>query len=587
MTPGHSRWAIPQKLGSSRLISRSAPPSATMADTGLPQEEVMASTDLEEVVRDGYGWSVPALELGAAAIGGKADPAARVRLPLQMANRHGLVAGATGTGKTKTLQLLTEQLSDAGVPVFLVDIKGDISGLGAAGQANDRVKARLDQIGMKDWRPQAYPVEFLTLEKNGRGARVRATVGSFGPILLSKVLQLNETQESVLSLVFKYADDESMPLVDLSDLRATLNFLNGDDGKAAMAEYGGLAPATVGVILRNIVGLEQQGAESFFGQPEFDVEDLLEVRDGRGVVSILEVADMQDRPKLFSTFLMWLLAEVYHDLPEIGDVDKPKLVFFFDEAHLLFEDANKRFLDQIEMVVRLVRSKGVGVYFVTQSPEDVPPKVLAQLGNRVQHALRAFTPNDQKMIDATARTFPTTKLYDVAAELTSLGTGEGLVSVLGPNGVPSPTVHCVMRPPRSMMAQLDPAAFAAAISASKLVAEYTVDVDPQSAKEMLAARMQQAQGQVAAAQAQAQAAKAYEKAQAEAAKAEARDEARAERAAHRGSGGSGGSSGGSGGLDWQEAAKLGTRVLTSSTTNTLLRGLFGTLIGSPAKRRRR
>jgi hypothetical protein len=553
----------------------------------------MGTPDLEKVVQDGYGFNVPVLELGAAAIGGKTYPASRVRVPLQMTNRHGLVAGATGTGKTKTLQILTEQLSDAGVPVFLVDIKGDISGLGAPGQANDKIKARLDQVGMTDWQPQAYPVEFLTLEKGGRGARVRATVSSFGPILLSKVLQLNETQESVLSLVFKYADDQQLALVDLSDLRATLNFLNGDGGKAAMAEYGGLSNATVGVILRKIVELEQQGAQSFFGQPEFDVEDMLETRAGRGVVSILEVADMQDRPKLFSTFMMWLLAEVYHDLPEVGDLDKPKLVFFFDEAHLLFEEANESFLDQIQMVVRLVRSKGVGVYFVTQSPGDVPPKVLAQLGNRVQHALRAFTPNDQSMIDATARTFPITKLYDVATELTSLGTGEGLVTVLGPNGVPTPTVHCVMRPPRSLMAQLDPATFGAVVAASKLVPEYATDVDPVSAKEMLTVRMQQAQGQAVAAQAQAQAAKtqaqiekeyerqaaasqrAYEKAQADAARAEGRAQARAR------SGGSGG------GLDWGEAAKIGTRVLTSSTTNTLLRGIFGTLTGSPARRTRR
>jgi hypothetical protein len=565
----------------------------------------MAGPDLEKVVQDGYGFGVPVLEIGAAAIGGKTHPAARVRIPLQMVSRHGLVAGATGTGKTKTLQLLTEQLSDAGVPVFLVDIKGDISGLGAPGQANDRINARLDQVGMKDWQPQAYPVEFLTLEKNGLGVRLRATVGSFGPILLSKVLQLNETQESVLSLVFKYADDQQLPLVDLSDLRATLNFLNGDGGKQAMAEYGGLSSATVGVILRKIVELEQQGAESFFGQPEFDVEDLLETRAGRGLVSILEVADMQDRPKLFSTFMMWLLAEVYHDLPEVGDLDKPKFVFFFDEAHLLFEEANKSFLDQIEMVVRLVRSKGVGVYFVTQSPEDVPPKVLAQLGNRVQHALRAFTPNDQKMIDDTARTFPTTKLYDVATELTSLGIGEGLVTVLGPNGVPTPTVHCVMRPPRSLMAQLDPAAFAAIVSASKLVTEYAADVDPQSAKEMLAGRMAEAQTQAAAAQVQAQAQaaaaktqaqiekqyaqqaaasqRAYEKAQADAARAEARDQARAQRSSR-----SGGYSGGSGGgFDLGQAAKIGAEVIRSPAANTLLRGIFGTLTGSPARRTRR
>jgi hypothetical protein len=565
----------------------------------------MAGPDLETVVQAGYGFDGPVLEIGAAAIGGKTHPAARVRIPLQMVSRHGLVAGATGTGKTKTLQLLTEQLSDAGVPVFLVDIKGDISGLGAPGQANDRINARLEQVGMKDWAPQAYPVEFLTLEKGGRGVRLRSTVGSFGPILLSKVLQLNETQESVLSLVFKYADDQQLPLVDLSDLRATLNFLNGDGGKQAMAEYGGLSSATVGVILRKIVELEQQGAESFFGQPEFDVEDLLETRAGRGLVSILEVADMQDRPKLFSTFMMWLLAEVYHDLPEVGDLDKPKFVFFFDEAHLLFEEANKSFLDQIEMVVRLVRSKGVGVYFVTQSPEDVPPKVLAQLGNRVQHALRAFTPNDQKMIDDTARTFPTTKLYDVATELTSLGIGEGLVTVLGPNGVPTPTVHCVMRPPRSLMAQLDPAAFAAIVSASKLVTEYAADVDPQSAKEMLAGRMAEAQTQAAAAQVQAQAQaaaaktqaqiekqyaqqaaasqRAYEKAQADAARAEARDQARAQRSSR-----SGGYSGGSGGgFDLGQAAKIGAEVIRSPAANTLLRGIFGTLTGSPARRTRR
>jgi hypothetical protein len=324
------------------------------------------------------------------------------------------------------------------------------------------------------------------------------------------------------------------------------------------------------------------------------------------VVSILEVADMQDRPQLFSTFMMWLLAEVYHDLPEVGDLDKPKLVFFFDEAHLLFEEANKSFLDQIEMVVRLVRSKGVGVYFVTQSPEDVPPKVLAQLGNRVQHALRAFTPNDQKMIDDTARTFPTTKLYDVATELTSLGIGEGLVTVLGPNGVPSPTVHCVMRPPRSLMAQLDPAAFGAIVSASKLATEYAVDVDPQSAKEMLAGRMAQAQTQAAAAQVQAQAQaaaaktqaqiekqyahqaaasqRAYEKAQADAARAEARDEARAQRSS-RSRGGYSGSSGG--GFDLGQAAKIGAKVIGSPAANTLLRGIFGTLTGSPARRTRR
>ena len=536
----------------------------------------MGTADLDKVVQDGYGFNVPVLELGAAAVGTETHPADKVRIPLQMMNRHGLVAGATGTGKTKTLQLLTEQLSDAGTPVFLVDIKGDISGLGAPGAMNDKIKARLDQVGQTDWQPKGFPVEFMTLERNDRGVRLRATVGSFGPILLSKVLQLNDTQESVLSLVFKYADDQKLPLVDLSDLRAVLNYLNGDAGKAAMADYGGIAPATVGVILRAIVGLEQQGAGDFFGQPEFDVEDMLTTRDGQGLVSILEVADMQDRPKLFSTFMMWLLAEVYHTLPEVGDVDKPKLVFFFDEAHLLFEEANQSFLDQIEMVVRLVRSKGVGVFFVTQSPEDVPAKVLAQLGNRVQHALRAFTPDDQKMIQATARTFPMTDLYNVQTELTSLGTGEGLVTVLSPRGVPTPTVHCVMRPPRSLMAQLDPNAYGAIIAASKLVPEYGTDVDPQSAKEMLQARMAQAQAQAQ----QVPAAGAggpwgdIEASARSQGRAQARSQGRA-------------SSRGGAGMDIEEAAKLGTRILTSSTTNTLLRGIFGTLTGTPAKRRRR
>lgn len=498
-----------------------------------------------------YGFTEPVLEYGAASLNGGAEPAARVRVPLRMINRHGLVAGATGTGKTKTLQMLTEQLSDSGVPVFLVDIKGDISGVGAPGQSSDRITARLAQIGQTDWAPQAYPVEFLTLNRGGSGVRLRATVSSFGPILLAKVLDLNETQQSVLALVFKYADDQKLPLVDLSDLRSTLNYLNGDAGQAAMAEYGGLSTATVGVMIRKIVELEQQEADAFFGQPEFDIGDLIRTApNGRGVVSVLEVADMQDRPKLFSTFMMWLLAAVYHHLPEVGDLDKPKLVFFLDEAHLLFEEANPSFLEQIEMVARLIRSKGVGVYFVTQSPSDVPPSILAQLGNRVQHALRAFTPDDQKRIDQTARTFPSTTHYDVAKELTSLGIGEALVTVMSPAGVPTPTVHTIMRPPRSLMAQLDPAAFAAAVAASPIAGRYASDIDPESAKEMLAARMEQA---------------AAEAPQPQDTTADAEPEP-------------------SHGMDWGQAARIGTRVLTSSTTNTLLRGVFGILGGGAVRR---
>lgn len=539
--------------------------------------------DFEQRMVAAYTTGTPSLEFGAVIQGDNTYPDATARLALGMVNRHGLVAGATGTGKTKTLQVLTEELSDAGVPVFLVDIKGDISGLGAPAQASDRITSRLNQIGVTDWTPRAYPIEFQTLDKGGQGIRLRANVSSFGPILLAKVLGLNDTQESVLSLVFKYADDQQLPLVDLSDLQATLTYLNGPAGQAALVQYGGISSASVGVMLRNIVQLQQQGADAFFGAPEFDIDDMLRTTsDGRGVVSILEVANMQDRPALFSTFMMWLLAAVYHHLPEVGDPDKPRLVFFLDEAHLLFENSNQSFLDQIEMVARLIRSKGVGVYFVTQSPEDVPPKVLAQLGNRVQHALRAFTPADQKMITDTARTFPTTTDYDVAKELVSLGTGEGLVTVLSPKGIPTPTVHVMMRPPRSLMAQLDPAAFAATVAASALAAKYAVDVDPQSAREILAARL------ATAAQAAAQGAGVPGS------------------ASGSGQGGSGGGAGqggpaggggrspragqaaGSGrtsskanaGVTVEDVAKMGTRVLTSSTTNTIVRGLFKAFFGA-------
>ncbi len=533
--------------------------------------------DFEQRITAAYTPGTPALEYGAVVLGATTYPHAIARLSLAMVNRHGLVAGATGTGKTKTLQVLTEQLSDDGVPVFLVDIKGDISGLGAAGQPNDRITSRLAQIGVTDWAPRGYPVEFMTLDKGGAGVRLRANVSSFGPILLAKVLELNDTQESVLSLIFKYADDNQLPLVDLSDLQATLTYLNGPDGQAALVQYGGISPASVGVMLRNIVQLQQQGADAFFGAPEFDIGDLVrQSSDGRGIVSILEVADMQDRPKLFSTFMMWLLASVYHHLPEVGDLDKPKLVFFLDEAHLLFENSNQSFLDQIEMVARLIRSKGVGVYFVTQAPEDVPPKVLAQLGNRVQHALRAFTPNDQKMITDTARTFPTTTDYDVAKELVSLGTGEALVTVLSPKGIPTPTVHVMLRPPRSLMAQLDPATFQAVTSASPVASRYSTAMDPQSAKEILAARLQ------------AEAAQAEAQAQAQVQVPNQGDWQSGQGQGQRPSGSPRSSSStGAGGFDLGEAAKLGTRVLTSSTTNSIIRGIFGILSGKPAPRARR
>jgi uncharacterized protein len=449
------------------------------------------TTDLERALREGYAFDAPAVAFGAGMEGETAHPEAQIRVPLAMMNRHGLVAGATGTGKTKTLQVLAEQLSDAGVPVFISDIKGDISGLAAPAEPNETLAARATAVGFDDYGPRSFPVEFFTLHRRATGVRLRASVSSFGPILLAKVLDLNETQQSVLALAFKYADDHTLPLINLEDLRALLNHLTSDEGKAKMAEYGGVATASVGVIVRKIVELEQQEADAFFGSPEFEVTDFLRTTDdGRGIISILELADMQDRPALFSTFMMWLLASLYETLPEVGDPEKPKLVFFFDEAHLLFRGASKVFLQQIELVARLIRSKGVGVFFVSHSPADVPAEVLGQLGNRVQHALRAFTPNDLKVVRATAKTFPRTDLYDVEEELTRLGTGEALVTALDLKGRPLPTARTMMRPPMSLMAQVAPELVTAAVAASPLAATYATDTDPESAKELLAARMQ-------------------------------------------------------------------------------------------------
>ncbi|HYH79484.1 MAG TPA: helicase HerA-like domain-containing protein [Longimicrobium sp.] len=349
--------------------------------------------------------------LGAVVHGGECAPEPLVRVPLSMLNRHGLIAGATGTGKTKTLQLLAEQLSAAGVPVLVSDVKGDLSGIAMPGELGERVAQRAADIGYA-WQPSGYPVEYLSL--SGRlGAQLRATVSSFGPLLLSRVLGLNDTQTSVLTLVFKYCDDKGLLLLDFSDLRAVLRHLAGD-GAAELKEYGGMSKQTVGVLLREMVELESQGAEDFFGEPEFDLDDLMQTeRDGRGLISVLELRDVQDRPAMFSTFMLWMLARLYGQLPEVGDVEKPKLVFFFDEAHLLFDNAGKTLLQQIEQTVRLIRSKGVGVFFITQSPKDVPGDVLGQLGHRVQHALRAFTEDDDKALRAAARTFPKTTLYDL------------------------------------------------------------------------------------------------------------------------------------------------------------------------------
>lgn len=428
------------------------------------------------------------ITLGAVIFGQACDPEPIINVPLSMMNRHGLIAGATGTGKTKTLQVMTEQLSAAGVPVFLADLKGDISGLAVPGESNDRIAQRAKDIGYS-WKPTSCPVEFLSLTGK-RGTQLRATVSSFGPLLLSKVLGLNDTQASVLSLVFKYCDDRKLPLLDFPDLRTVLQYLTGE-GAADLKDYGGLSTTTVGVLLRDMVQLEQQGAQAFFGEPEFNLGDLIQQRNGRGLVSILELLDVQDRPALFSTFMLWMLARLYHDLPEVGDVDKPKLVFFFDEAHLLFENASKAFLDEIEQVVRLIRSKGVGIFFVTQSPKDVPANILGQLGHRVEHALRAFTPDDEKALRAAASTFPKTPFYDIQQTLTSLGIGEALVTVLSPNGVPTPPFATRLVPPSTRMGPITDAELTQNLSSSAQVKEYSQAIDRNSAREMLGNRLVQ------------------------------------------------------------------------------------------------
>ncbi|MEX3598824.1 ATP-binding protein [Kocuria sp. WRN011] len=444
-----------------------------------------------DVIRSGYTFDAAALELGAALDGESAHADAPVRVPLATLNRHGLVAGATGTGKTKTLQAMAEQLSAQSVPVFLADIKGDLSGLAEPGADNPKVAERAASVG-QDWTPAANPVEFLSLGGQGKGVPIRATVTSFGPTLLSKVLGLNATQESSLGLVFHYADSHGLALLDLKDLREVIMFLTSDEGKDELKAIGGLSKQTAGVILRELTTFANQGADVFFGEPEFDTSELLRTaQDGRGIISCLELADVQDRPQLFSTFLMWLLADLFQDLPEVGDADKPKLVFFFDEAHLLFNDASKEFLDSIEQTVRLIRSKGVGIFFVTQSPKDVPAGVLAQLGNRVQHALRAFTPDDAKALKAAARTYPKSS-FDLEELLTQLGTGEAVVTVLSENGAPTPVAWTRMRAPQSLMSPASAATVDGVISASPLNAKYAEAVDRESAYELLRARMEPA-----------------------------------------------------------------------------------------------
>ncbi|AXK44457.1 helicase HerA-like domain-containing protein [Brachybacterium saurashtrense] len=438
-------------------------------------------------ISEAYAFEGARIHLGALLEGEEPNPAVAVNLAVGMLNRHGLIAGATGTGKTRTLQVIAEQAAHAGAAVFVADMKGDLSGIAVPGPASSTLTARAATRG-QEWVSRAAPTEFFTLGGQGEGVPIRTTVSDFGPVLLSKVLELNETQESSLGLIFHYADSHGLALLDLKDLRALIQFLTSEEGRSELKGIGGISTATAGVILRSLTAFEASGADVFFGEPAFDPAQLLRrAEDGTGIISCLELPGVATRPALFSTFMMWMLAELYQDLPEVGDAEVPKLVFFLDEAHLLFKDASDAFLDQVVQTVRLIRSKGVGVFFITQTPKDIPGDVLAQLGNRVQHALRAFTPDDAKALRATASTFPTSE-HDLVEVIPALGTGEAIVTVMSEDGAPTPVAVTAVRAPESSMEPAGEQVIKDAAAASPLMAEYGTAVDNESAYEILAAR---------------------------------------------------------------------------------------------------
>ncbi|MFN7327047.1 MAG: helicase HerA-like domain-containing protein [Chitinophagales bacterium] len=439
----------------------------------------------------GYQFSGTSIVLGAAMLEAKALDGLQVKVPLRTLNRHGLIAGATGTGKTKTLQVLAEQLAGNGVPMLLMDIKGDLSGVAAAGSENPKITERIQKIGL-DWKATANTVEFLSLS-NEKGARLRSTVSEFGPVLFSRILGLNDTQGGVVAVIFKYCDDRGYPLLDLKDFKKVLQYLS-NEGKAEIeAEFGQFSSATAGTILRKVVEMEQQGADLFFGERSFDVNDLLRIdENGRGILHIVRLTDIQDRPKLFSTFMLQLLAEIYASFPEEGDVEQPKLCIFIDEAHLVFQEASPALLQQLEAIIKLIRSKGVGIFFITQNPADIPDAILAQLGLKVQHALRAFTAKDRKSIKLAAENYPMTKWYQVEDLLTQLGIGEALISALNEKGIPTPLAHTLLRPPQSRMDILSVDEIDQLVSSSPLVRKYNEVIDRESAYEILTTKLNQA-----------------------------------------------------------------------------------------------
>ena len=480
-----------------------------------------SSEAFKTAINSGYTFKGESSRIGLAILNGEPVEGADIYLPLGMMNRHGLIAGATGTGKTKTLQMITEALSDASVPTLVMDIKGDFSGIAAPGTPSEKLSARIETLKV-DWKPQAFPVELLSLS-GGPGLPLRATVSEFGPILLSRTLGLNDTQSGLVAMLFKWADDQQLPLLDLKDFIKVLQYASGD-GKAEMeAAYGKISTTSTGTILRKVIELQGQGADTFFGEKSFEVEDLMRIADdGRGYVNILRVMDMQDRPKLFSTFMLQLLAELYATLPEEGDLEKPKLVLFIDEAHLIFSEASSALLSQLETCIKLIRSKGVGVFFITQNPQDIPASILSQLGMRVQHALRAFTAADRKAITKTAENFPQSEFYKTDELLTGLGIGEALVTMLNEKGIPTPLAHTMLMPPRSRMDVLTDAEVSTLSANSRLMPKYATPVDSESAYEMLTEKLQEA--------AERSAAEAQQKVQAKEAAAQAKEQAKVEAA---------------------------------------------------------
>lgn len=444
-----------------------------------------------EEIKKGYTFKGDAIHIGRAMLNGEVIEDGDIHLPLKTLNRHGLIAGATGTGKTKSLQLITEGLSNASVPVLLLDIKGDLSGIAKPGEPNNAIVERSRLMNL-DYQPQGFPCELLSLG-NEPGVRLRATVSEFGPVLLSKILGLNDTQGGILALIFKYCDDNALPLLDLKDLVKVLQYAGNEGKKELEQSYGKISTASTGTILRKVIELQQQNADLFFGEKSFEVDDLMRISDdGRGMISVLRVPDLQDRPRLFSTFMLQLLAELYATAPEEGDLDRPKLVLFIDEAHLVFSDASEALLRQIETVVKLIRSKGIGVFFCTQNPTDIPASVLSQLGLKVQHALRAFTAADRKAIKQAAENYPETTFYDVDEKITQLGIGEAFVTTLNEKGIPAPLVHVMMAPPRSRMDILTPAEITEIVSRSAIASKYNTPIDEKSAYEILTEKIESA-----------------------------------------------------------------------------------------------